>query len=207
MKWIIKIIAPVVPYVTVGTGLLVIHNTWVAILSYHLAMLVLILASGKALSFSGIFKGGDKIRTPLLAVTGIGTGLLLWFVKSWVLLPGETETFTKSLGLTQQSWLFFGLYFVLVNPALEEFFWRGYLGDLSKKPALNDILFAGYHLLVLAGIVQIFWLAVIFSALVAAAWIWRQANRLGGGMLSSFISHLTADTSVILVWLFFIKSM
>ena len=192
-------IAPMVPYITVGMGLLVCHNAWVAILSYHLVMLAVISTSGKRLSIFQIFKGGDKIRLPLLAAVGIGGGLLLWFLKPWVLLTGEMKVFTQSLGLTQQSWPLFITYFILVSPALEEIYWRSFLGDPSTKLVLNDFLFSGYHMIVLAGIVQVAWLVVIFLVLAAAAWIWRLANRLGGGLMSSFISHLTADISIILV--------
>ncbi len=140
----------------------------------------------------------------MLAAVGIGGGLLLWFLKPWVLLIGEIEVFTQSVGLTQQSWPLFITYFILVSPVLEEIYWRSYLGNPSTKPALNDFLFAGYHIIVLAGIVQVVWLVVIFLVLAAAAWIWRLANRLGGGLMSSFISHLAADISIILVSYFLV---
>jgi membrane protease YdiL (CAAX protease family) len=141
---------------------------------------------------------------PLLVGAGICSGLLIWLLKPWVLVNGELAAFTRSIGLTQQSWPFFIVYFVLASPALEELFWRNFLGSSEKSPVLNDFWFAGYHLIVLAGIVQIGWLSVIFLVLAAAAWVWRQSNRLGGGLLPSYVSHLTADISIILVSYFLI---
>ena len=197
-------IAPLIPYITVGIGLLVFHNAWLAILSYHLAMLAVMLISGKGLPISQIFRGGDKLRLPLLTAAGACGGLLLWLLKPWILVNGELAVFTQSIGLTPQSWPFFLAYFLMFSPALEELYWRSYSGNSSLKPQLNDFWFAGYHIIVLAGKVQIAWLIIVFLVLAAAAWAWRQFNRVGGGLLPSFASHLAADTSIMLVSFFLI---
>jgi len=197
-KPLLRYVAPFAPYLTVGIGLLILHNVWAAIFGYHLVMLLIMFLSGKGLPFAQLWRGGDRLRLPLLTAAGVGGGLLLWLLQPWVLINGQLAVFTQSIGLTQQSWPFFMVYFVLVTPALEELYWRSYLGNSTLKPQLNDFLFAGYHLIVLAGIIQIGWLIVIFFLLAAAAWCWRQSNRLGGGLLSSFSSHLAADISVIL---------
>ncbi len=175
-------------------------------MSYHLAMLSVMLISGRGLTISQIFKGGDKLRLPLLIAVGVCGGLLLWLLKPWILVNGELVVFTQSIGLTLQSWPFFIAYFVMFSPALEELYWRSYLGNSSLKPQLNDFWFAGYHIVVLAGVVQIAWLIIVFLVLAAAAWAWRQSNRLGGGLLPSFASHLASDASIILVSFFLIIS-
>lgn len=203
-KTLLRCVAPFAPYLTVGIGLLMLHNVWAAIFGYHLAMLLIMAVSGKGLSLSQLWQGGDSLRLPLLTVAGAGGGLLLWLLQPWVLVNGQLGAFTQSIGLNQQSWPFFIVYFVLFTPALEELYWRGYLADSSLKPQVNDFLFAGYHLVVLGGIIQIGWLIIIFFLLAAAAWCWRQSNHLGAGLISSFISHLAADISVILVAYFLI---
>jgi membrane protease YdiL (CAAX protease family) len=197
-------IAPFAPYLTVGIGLQVLHNVWAAIFSYHLAMLLIMFVSWKGLPISRLCKGGDRLRLPLLTLAGAGGGILLWLFQPWVLVNGELAAFTQSVGLTKQSWPFFIVYFVLFTPALEELYWRSYLGNSNIKPQVNDFLFSGYHLIVLAGIIHISWLIFIFFLLAAAAWCWRQSNRLGGGLLSSLTSHLAADISVILAAYFLI---
>ncbi len=200
----VKIIAPLVPYVTVGVGLLIFHNAWTAILSYHLAMLIVMIISGRGLSIEQIFRGGDKLRLPLLTAAGAFGGLLLWLLKPWILVNDEIAIFTQSIGLTAQTWPFFMAYFVICSPALEELYWRNYLGSLNLKPQINDFWFAGYHIIVLAGKIQTAWLIAVFLILTAAAWTWRQSNRLGEGLLPSFASHLAADASIILVSFFLI---
>jgi hypothetical protein len=200
----VKVIAPLVPYITVGPGLLVFHNAWAAILSYHLAMLVVMMISGRSLSIALIVRGGDKLRLPLLTAAGVIGGLLLWLLKPWILVNNELALFTQSIGLTAQTWPFFMAYFVIFSPALEELYWRNYLGSLNLKPHINDFWFAGYHIIVLAGKIQTAWLIAVFLILAAAAWTWRQSNRLGEGLLPSFASHLAADASIILVSFFLI---
>lgn len=197
-KPFLRRVAPFAPYLTVAIGLLILHNVWVAIFGYHLAMLLMMLVSGQGLPFAQLWRGGDRLRLPLLTLAGASGGLLLWLLQPWVLVAGQLPVFTQSIGLNQESWPFFMVYFVLVTPALEELYWRSYLGNSTLKPQLNDFLFAGYHLIVLAGIIQIGWIITIFFLLAATAWCWRQSNRLGGGLLSSFSSHLAADISVIL---------
>ncbi len=203
-KRFLPVIAPFAPYLTVGIGLLVLHNVWVAVLSYHAAMLIVLFVSGKRSVISQLFRGGDGLRLPLLTLAGGLSGFLLWILQPWVLVNGELAAFTQSIGLTQQSWPFFIVYFVLVTPALEELYWSSYLGNSTLKPQLNDCLFAGYHLIVLGGIIQIGWLIIIFFLLATASWCWRQSNRLGGGLLSSFTSHLAADISIILAAYFLV---
>jgi hypothetical protein len=89
-------------------------------------------------------------------------------------------------------------YYVLLNPFLEEYYWRGFLGSSAKRPVLNDFLFAGYHLIVLARTLDLIWLVVVFLCLCGAAWFWRQISRITGGLLAAYISHMAADITVIL---------
>ena len=56
------------------------------------------------------------------------------------------------MGLSSStSWLLFIAYFSLVNPFIEEYFWRGVLGSNTKKFYIGDLVYAGYHALVLWG--------------------------------------------------------
>jgi membrane protease YdiL (CAAX protease family) len=83
----------------------------------------------------------------------------------WLAVPPAINSHLQSIGLTADSWPYFIAYFIIINPWLEEFFWRGFLVNLSRKIVLNDLLFAGYHLLVLAGTMDAVWLAAIFLIL------------------------------------------
>ena len=79
--------------------------------------------------------------------------------------------------LSDLSWTVFILYYMTVNPILEETFWRGYLGSDARGLRWNDIWFAGYHVLVIASFVGAGWVAAGFVGLLAAGWLWRQTAR------------------------------
>ena len=91
----------------------------------------------------------------------------------------------------------FGLYSITVHPVLEESFWRGVLPDRLA----GDLLFAGFHLLVLAPLVHAAWLPLVFGVLASAAWIWRWMARTFGGLAVPVVTHALADLGVVLaVW-------
>ncbi len=184
---------------TVGVGLYVFHNAWVALIGYHLAMGLILLFSRDTSDFKGLFRAWRLPILPVSGVVGACAGLLLLGVWSVVGLDGNGGQLARSLGLSGTTWPAFVAYFVIANPWIEEFFWRGYLGSGDRRPVLNDVLFSGYHILVAATILSPAWLAALFVVLTLAAWFWRQVDRLGGSLLPSIVSHLAADLTVMLV--------
>jgi membrane protease YdiL (CAAX protease family) len=198
-----KIIAPLIPYMTVGIALLVFHNALAAILSYHICMVVLILLSRTEFSLKQVL-GSRKYWFPVITgLLGAGSGMLLYLIWPLLAVPDSINSYVRSVGLNEQAWPVFIAYFVLVNPWIEEYYWRGYLTSPSRGIVLNDLFFAGYHLIVLAGYMANIWLIALFAGLTAGAWFWRQMNRLNGGLLPSIISHFTADLTVMLVIFYF----
>jgi hypothetical protein len=193
-----KILAPIVPYVTIGVGLLVFHSVWAAILSYHAAMIAIMVASpGNPMKRP--FQGRGFLLPLAAGLAGASAGILLFLF--WP-LPGLTEnisSYVRSIGLNEGTWPAFLIYFILVNPLIEEFYWRGHLAAVSRGIELNDLMFSGYHLIVMAGLVEMIWLVIVFAFLTVGAWFWRQINKANGGMLASIISHTAADATIMLV--------
>jgi len=134
-----------------------------------------------------------------LILFGLGAGGLLYLLGPHA---GLNETFVapilNKLGLGQRSFQFFALYHALINPWLEEAFWRGHLGSNSRKIVAGDVFFAGYHLLVIILFLSWAWCAVAFGVLILAAWFWRQIATRNKGLLVPSISHLVADGSLML---------
>jgi len=222
-----NLVYALLPYFAVGLGLLVFHNAWAAILTYHAGILaVLFLKPGIPLK-DLVRNNGNKwlvvsavigacggvilyLFWPLLsippgnkwlvvsAVIGACGGVILYLFWPLLSIPPGTGDYIGSIGLMGASWPVFMAYYALVNPFLEEYYWRGCLGGKSKRPVLQDLLFAGYHLLVLGGNLSVLWLAVTFLILCGAAWYWRQISRMTGGLLAAALSHLAADLTVIL---------
>ena len=198
MKKFLRQVSPLIPYLTVGLGVFVFHNAWVAILSYHVGMLGLLFLSGYKISLRRAYSGKTVWLPVLGAVAGAASGIALYFIWPMLSIPADISKYVAGFGINSATWPFFLVYFILVNPFIEEYFWRGYLASPSRFFTLNDVLFAGYHLLVLTGQISTFWLIGSFAVLTIAAWAWRQVNRVNGGILASTVSHWTADIMVIL---------
>jgi membrane protease YdiL (CAAX protease family) len=196
--WYKAALAPSIPFITIPVGLFVLHNAWIALLSYHFGMLAILYADRQRVQIKAIVKS-RSYRFPLIMVLfGLAGGALLYVLWPFLNIPEGISQYMNSLGLSQNNWMFFFIYFVAVNPWLEEFYWRGYLGSSARRPVINDLLFASYHLIVLTGKMDIIWLPVVFLLLISGAWLWRQVNRWNGGLLSSVASHGAADFAVML---------
>ena len=193
-----RILPPIIPYITIGIGLLVFHNAWLAILGYHTGMVAVISLSKTGIAIKRAFQGNSYWISFITALAGAGGGILLYILLPLLSVPDDINSYIRSIGLNEQTWPMFLAYFILINPLIEEYYWRGCLGGDAKGIALNDLLFSGYHLIVLAGQMETIWLIVVFFGLTIGAWFWRQMNKLAGGLLASTISHITADITVIL---------
>jgi len=91
------------------------------------------------------------------------------------------------------------VYFTFVNPFVEEYFWRGYLGSKTKSLHTTDFLYAGYHALVLINKVQTGSIIFSLGVLVLASWFWRQIAREDGGLLAPVLGHMAADLTIMAV--------
>ena len=193
-----RILPPIIPYITIGIGLLVFHNAWLAILGYHTGMVAVLSLSKTGITIRRAFQGNRYWIPFITALAGAGGVILLYILWPLLSVPDDINSYIRSIGLNEWTWPVFLAYFILINPLIEEYYWRGYLAAVPKGIALNDLLFSGYHLIVLAGQMETIWLFVVFFGLTIGAWFWRQMNRLNGGLLASTISHIMADISVIL---------
>jgi hypothetical protein len=198
-----RILGPTVPYITLGIGLLVLQNAWIAIFSYHLCMIIIIMLSHEHLPLRQLVRStGYKI--PLFtALIGACGGILLYLLWPLLDISPDIKMYFQNIGLTQAAWPYMIIYFILVNPWIEEYYWRGYLVSESKYIMPVDLFFAGYHVMLLAGKIDYIWLIVVLAALSFAAWLWRQANRISQGLLPSLASHMAADITIIfsIYWL------
>jgi len=196
-------LAPFLPYLAVLAGLYWLHSAWVAILLYHLGMIALLTGAKQWSRARSLISGCALWQVPVMALGGISAGAILFFLWPLMGISATFGTHLAGLGLTSTRWPFFFGYFILINPWLEELYWRDYLGNASRFLSWNDLFFAGYHLLVLAFFVCWYWLLLTLCVLVAVAWFWRQLARQNGGLCAPMLSHLFADAGTITVIYFF----
>jgi membrane protease YdiL (CAAX protease family) len=193
MKWI----APSLAYLAAGVGLFVFHSAWGALLGFHGAIIGSLLIARPAIPVSILFKGKNIKRT-LTSVMLCGfSGIALYILRDHLGFALDFPEQVVSLGLNASNWKFFIAYFTLANALIEEYFWRGYLGDKTKNLHTSDFMYAGYHAMVLFNKLAPPSILFALSVLVFAGWFWRQAAREDHGLLAPVLGHMTADFTIL----------
>ncbi len=193
-KWL----APVLPYLAVWGGLFLFKTAWAALIGFHIAILLTLLLPRPNLPINILFKSKYSKWIPASVLFCSTSGIGLYFLWGVFGIVDDFSAQLQSLGLTASSWPLIIAYFSLVNPFIEEYFWRGVLGNDTKKFYIGDVLYAGYHALVLWG--RVHPLSIVFAVmiLVSAGWLWRQISREDGGLLAATLGHAIADFTILL---------
>lgn len=194
MKWI----APVFVYVAVGVGLFIFRTAWSSLLTFHIAILISLLIAKPNIPLSILFTGRN-IQWILVSILLCGSsGVTLYFFWDKFGIANDLAAHVEAMGLSASTWIPFITYFTLVNPLLEEYFWRGYLGSPTTNFYLSDFLYAGFHGLILLNKVQPSMIVYSLALLVLAGWFWRQIARADGGLLAPVLGHMMADLTILL---------
>lgn len=194
----LRFFAPLVPYIAVWVGLFVLHSGWAALLIYHLGICSVLTLAQAWPAARNLVRG---MNLPLLAfsiLSSASAGIILYTL--WPVLGAKIDlnSFLSSLGVGGSRWLVFGLYFILVNPWLEELYWRGALAKTDRRLHPLDLWYAGYHAIAFGGLIAWPWTVLAVAGLAGAAWFWRQMVRINKGLLIPALSHLAADAGVTL---------
>ncbi|HSB02539.1 MAG TPA: CPBP family glutamic-type intramembrane protease [Anaerolineales bacterium] len=186
------------PYLAVGSGIFWFRNAWAALLGFHLAILLSLLLARSRFPVKIIFKS-NQIRWVALSILLSGSvGIFLYLFWSSFGIASDLSAHIAALGLNSANWIAFIAYFSLVNPFLEEYFWRGYLGSPTKKPYISDFVYAGFHALILVGSLPVASVIYSLTVLVLAGWFWRQIAREDGGLLAPVLGHMAADFTILM---------
>jgi len=187
------------PYLAVWLGLYVFGNAWAAILDYHAGILLLVTLA-KAWPGREAFRVSAPLwKILLFGLAGCSAGILLYALWPYLQFSSLLGEVLLQWGLQPNAWPLFIAYGALVNPWLEEIYWRGWLGSAAKKPILRDFAFGGFHLVILARFLSPIWLAVALFILTFSGWMWRQVDRVEQSMLAASLFHMAADVSILIV--------
>ncbi len=191
-------LAPLTPYLAVLVGLDGFESGWLAFGLYHVGIVTVLALAGR-LRMSRSLLAGWHSGVALMAVSaGAAGGLLIWALWPQLGAASDLRARLGGIGLAGTAWTTFVAYHVLINPWLEELFWRGLLGGAARHPTVSDVAFAGYHILVLVRFVAWPWPLVAFAVLVGAAWTWRRIADCFGGLLIPVLSHMSANAGILL---------
>lgn len=195
MKRTLRNLSPLIPYIAVAIGMYALRSAWLAIGLYHAGALAVVL-SNRSKSRSPIFSKGPAALYLTIAIFAAG-GFIFYLLWPYIASGSVISDKLHDYGINKTIWLYFAVYFCVVNSITEEFFWRGYLGDDRKGPVLNDFLFAGYHALVLLAFASPVWTLPVIAACAFAGWLWRTLRRIRGGLAVPILTHLAADVSIV----------
>jgi membrane protease YdiL (CAAX protease family) len=135
----------------------------------------------------------------LTVLLSVGVGVFLYFFWSFFGIVDDLSAHVAALGLKPANWPAFIAYFALVNPFVEEYFWRGCLGSPTKRLYLSDFVYAGFHALILTGNMPLVSIVYSLTVLVLAGWFWRQVARADGGLLAPVLGHMAADFTILIL--------
>ncbi len=193
MKWI----APTLTYLAVAVGLFGFQSAWGALVGFHLAILLSLLIAKPNLSIRILFRGRNLKWILVSILLCASSGLTLYFFWDKLGIAEDVSARVGALGLNTSNWIAFIAYFTLVNPLLEEYFWRGYLGSVNPTPHISDVLYSGFHGLILINKVQPGVIVCCLTVLMLAGWFWRQLARTNGGLLAPLLGHMIADLTIL----------
>jgi len=194
MKWI----APVLAYLAIGIGLFAFHSAWGALLGFHFAILISLWITRPNIPFSILFKSTNPKWIWLSLLLCGSSGITLYYSWNLFRFVPDFSAQVAAWGLNKHSWIPFITYFSLVNPFVEEYFWRGYLGSEAKSLHITDFIYAGYHAMIIINKVHLLAVVYCMGVLVAAGWLWRQIKHKDQGLLAAVIGHMAADFIILL---------
>ncbi len=193
-KWIVFIL----PYLAVWAGLFLFKNAWLTLLGFHVSVLIALAILRPRVPLNILFRS-NHFKWIVISVLFCSTsGIGLYFLWHSFGITHGLPAQLISLGLNSSSWAAFIAYFSLVNPFVEEYFWRGALGNTTKKIFVIDAVYAGYHAIILWGRVPLSSVLFAVMILTSAGWLWRQFSREDGGLLAAVLGHMAADFSILI---------
>lgn len=190
------------PYIAVIAGVFLLHNAWIAILAYH-AILALYVYAIDRNKFLDLRKGFSWPQCFIFGFPALLCGVTIYLFWPYAKLTAiDLSTILNTYILNGISGGLFALYSIIINPILEELFWRGCFNPSLRKPALIDLAFAGYHGLALTLVLQPTYIIAAIGFLTGVSWLFRYLKHYNQGLAIPYVMHLAADISIITsIWL------
>ncbi len=145
----------------------------------------------------GLLLGGFAFVVVLAAYAVLGT---------FIDMGNIADNLQNKLGVTPANFIFVGLYVIIVNSLLEEFFFRGFVflnleGTATKWFAytFSSGLFAVYHISIIEGWFNPVLMALALVTLFVTGLVLNYLNVRSGHFLNSWIAHALADAAIILI--------
>jgi uncharacterized protein len=156
----------------------------------------------------------NKKQTFILALIGslsaIAIILIAFFSLKHLIDLTTISANLATINVTKTTYPFVALAIILINPFIEEYFWRGFVFRVFDKYTnigyWTGILFALHHVIIIAGWFN-WWqfiLVTIFLAIVGILFNWTYKKT--DSIYATWITHMIADIVIVTIGYFYIFS-
>ena len=156
--------------------------------------------------FKALFRFHKKglLISLLLGIIIFGVILGGYFALRGVIdFSGVTSSLTSGMGITADNFVWVAIYISIMNSFLEEFFFRGF-GFITLRKYVSvkfayffsPVLFAIYHVGMLAGMFHPAVLALLMFGLIVGGLIFNALNDKLGNIYPSWFVHMAANFAI-----------
>lgn len=195
-----------IPYIAVAVGLYLFSNAWIAIAIYYIGVVIYARLIWGRQMIPILLKGWNLkalLRcAPVFASAGLA---IIWLWPHAVLDDVNLADYLSDTGLGQWRFIVFAIVFCLVNPVMEELFWRGCFRSNPKRPSWTDAAYAGYHVPVALMVTDNALSVTAFTVLFLTAWYLRHLRYKYDGLATGIMAHLIGDISIMTGFLLLLK--
>lgn len=219
MPWhIVLLLCMFLPLPIVWAGFYLLHSYWIAAISYALIVCTLpsFLLAKRVQELSGslsldLVPSSRRFsrRMGAVAVLSMGGMLVGWTILSrlmidWPHLPSQLAAVNCHQGFW--FWIFV-IYFIVVNPIAEEYFWRGivyntlkHLWGIPLAVAISCILFGGWHWVIIQHFFAQPWQIPLTLMIMLGGIIFTWAYERTNSLLEPILIHsLGADLPIMII--------
>ena len=191
------------PTLVVAAAMLLAKNAWLAMFAYHGTMIVALVVHRRSMGGKTIWRfASAKISFGHLAVALLACSAISWAMFRYADQVGGyglvLDLQLQSHAVSASTRIWFAAQLCLLNPLLEEWFWRGLFFEDRKRPALSDFGYAAFHFFALLPFAPAWLAAVATVGLVGFGCFLRQlAGHQRGSLVLPILWHVLGDLAVV----------
>lgn len=123
-------------------------------------------------------------------------------------MQGVKASLETSAGVTAQNFISVGLFIIIINSFIEEYFFRGFLflqlvklGHRRYAYGYSAFFFALYHVLIIGGWFNPILMILALLALFIIGLVFNYIDEKSGTIANSWLAHACADSAIIIIGL------
>jgi len=192
-----------VPTLVVAVAMLSIRHGWLAMFAFHGVMLGALIVHRRRLDWRMLYRRPSGFSLMIhLAAAAVTIPLFSVAVFAYANSHGGyAELLDAQLSryhVPAASRLWFAVQLCVLNPLLEELFWRGLFFSDRMRPAATDVCYAAFHYFALLPFMPALQAAIGTLALVGFGYALRQlARQQNGSLVLPLLWHALGDCAIV----------